>query len=353
MPLKAIVAGPPSGAQIRRPVRATFSLARATLALAWVAALPSAAGAQSTGADPSSGLIGLSLPIGARAIGQGRTAAATSGELQALAYNPAVLSGVGRGAVTFSRFEAASAADLSGSFVAGGARTRWGSLAVQAIVIDYGDIPVTDTSPEPIGTIEVGDWAVGLSYANRTYHDRLAYGVTAKWLSTRFGPIDAGGPAFDAGLVIVPRAGLPLSLGVALRNLGPDVDFGERPDGSSGEQPLPSRVRFGIQFHPASFPGLSENARVELGFDIEADARDPATSSQHAGAALTLVDAVVVRGGFLLLDDPFGADGRGSRSAGGSVGVGVRFGGFEADVAREISVSELGDETHFSVGWRF
>ena len=342
--------------QILRLVRIDRLLAAAALALCGLAFLPLATLAQDEVDDVSSGLVGLSLPLGARSVGLGRAVAAATGELQALPYNPAAIVGLERGEVTFSRFESAELADINANYLAGGAVTRWGTLALHAVYVDYGEIPVTEASPDPVGTIDVSDWALGVSFGRRVYHDRLAGAATATWLSSNFDATDASGPAFDAGLVYTPRAALPVSLGVALRNLGPDLEFGDDSedsgDGTRAAQPLPSRVRVGANLHPGSVLGLPEGYAVEVAFDIEGDLRDVGNLSQHAGAALTIHDVVAVRGGFLLLDNPFTEDGS-ERNTGGTLGVGVRFGDFEADLAREISVSELGDETHFSVGWLF
>jgi hypothetical protein len=340
--------------EILRPVRAVVPVTLAVVAFLWIAA-PLSFAAQESGAQDDTGLIGLSLPLGARAIGRGRAVSATAGELHALPYNPAAILGLGQGAVTYSRFEAAADTDVNGNYIAGGVDTRWGTIAVQAIYLDYGSIIITETSPDPVGTIEISDWAIGLSYADRTYSDKLAYGATVKWLSTNLGPVDASGPAFDAGLVYAPRSSLPLTFGLALRNLGPDLEFGDAAEdqGDVRQESLPSRVRLGVDFRPETFPGLTSDYAVELGFDIESDLRELATSSQHAGASITIHRTVILRGGLLLLDNPYAPGNTSNRSTGGAIGVGIRFSGFEADLAREISVSELGDETHFAVGWRF
>ena len=348
------VAGAKGAPEIRGLVRSILVAAVAFPAILSLV-VPAPLRAQGSEAiDDDSGMIGLSLPLGARAIGRGRVAAAAAGEIHALPYNPAAAIGLGRGIVTYSRFEAAEQADFNGNYLAGGADTRWGAVAIQALYLDYGEIPLTETSPEPVGSVEVSDWALGVTYANRTYGEKLAYGATVRWLSTSFGSIEASGPAFDAGLLYAPRPTLPLAFGLALRNLGPDLDFGAAVDGEeSRKESLPARVRLGVDFRPETFLGLSSDYRVELGFDIESDLRELATSSQHAGASLTVHQAVVLRGGLVLLDNPYTTGNESGRNAGGAVGVGVRFGGFEADLAREISISDLGDETHFAVGWRF
>lgn len=337
------------GGQIAPPVPSPHTLARIALAGLCLLAAPLSAAAQDT--DESSGLVGLSLPVGARIVGQGRAASAGSAELQALPYNPAAIFGLDSRAVTYSRFQAASDTEVNGNYVAAGLPARWGTVAVHAVYIDYGSIPITDTSPEPIGSLDVSDWAVGATWTNR-WREKLAYGVTAKWLHVDLGTVSAGGPAVDAGVVYAPRPSLPLSLALAVRNVGPDLDFGDGPEGERTER-LASRVRLGVDYHPAVFPGLPPEYRLSLRFDIESVMQELATSSQHAGAAVTIHDVVVVRGGLVLLDNPFSSGSTENRSAGGSVGLGVRLGAFEADVAREMSVSELGAETHISASYRF
>ena len=64
-------------------------------------------------------------------------------------------------------------------------------------------------------------------------------------------------------------------------------------------------------------------------------------------------DVLVLRGGIVILDNPYVESGDADRATGGTFGIGIRYNRFEADIAREMSVSELGDETHFGVGVRF
>lgn len=333
-------------------------LSRSLLVLATILLTSTVPAPGQTVDDEAGGLIGLSLPVGARLIGQGRTAVAMAGDLQALPYNPAVLAGIDRGALAFSRFEAADLAEVNTSYVAGAYASAWGTIAVQAVVDDFGEIVVTETSPDPVGRIDVSDWAVGVSYAN-TWRERIAWGVTAKWYSSDLGVEDGSGPAFDAGVVYSPKGEqLPLDIGVSLRNLGPDVEFESTDPVDTGvgstetaEEHLPSTVRLGIAAHPDL--GLPEEYRVTLAFDIESDLRELSASNQHLGASVVVHEIVAVRGGVVIVDNPFVASGDESSNVGGAFGIGLRYEGFEADVSREVSVSELGDETHFSVGYRF
>lgn len=339
-----------AGTLARRHIPRSMLARLATLTLLLSTAVGSARAQDSDG-----GLVGLVLPVGARAIGQGRAVVAARGELQAMPYNPATLDGLERGALTFSRFEGAEDAGLDGNFVAGAFVSRWGTFAAQLTFQDYGEIPLTDTSPDVVGTAEVSDWSAGVTWAGH-WRDRLSYGVTAKLYSSDLGVTTGDGAAFDVGLVYLPRPGsVPLSFGVSLRNLGGDLSY-EELEGSSAEvdeDNLPGRVRVGVAATPASFFGLPPEYRIALAFDIESDLRELSNSSQHGGVSLTVHDVLVLRGGILLIDNPYVDSGDSDRSTGGAFGIGFRYEGFEADVAREVAVSELGDETHFAVGYRF
>lgn len=308
--------------------------------------------------EGESGMIGLALPVGARPIGQGRAISAVRGDIQGLPYNPAAIVGLGRGALTFSRFEAADAADFNTNYIAGAWVTQWGTVGVQALYLDFGEIPLTRTSPDPIGSLEISEWALGVTFA-REWRDQIAWGATAKIVSSDLGVADAGAVAFDVGVIFSPRSDLPLRLSASLRNLGPDLSFDETAEagdlGLSGsgnrEEKLPSRVRVGVSAQPQM--GLPPDYGLLLVFDIESDLRELSASSIYGGGALTVSEMVTLRAGFVILDNPFVDRNADDRNTGASLGVGLHYRGFEADISREVSVSELDDETHFAVGWRF
>ncbi len=334
---------------MRRPVVVFFLVVMAILGFG--------VGEPRAQSDENGGLIGLVLPLGARTIGQGRAVVAERAELQALPYNPAAVHGLDRGAVTYSRFEGADVGDdlsgFNGNYLAAAYVGGWGTLAGHFIYQDLGEVILTETSPDPIGTIDLAEWVVGVTYAGE-FREKLAYGLTAKWYRSDLGVVEASGPAFDAGLVYRPRTTLPLALAASLRNLGPDLEFedtGEGPAGTEtgGEESLPSRVRVGVAID-RDLPGTYG---LRFLFDIESDLRELSTSSQHFGAVLSVHDLIEVRGGVLLADNPFVEEGDGDHQLGGAFGIGFHLAGFEADISREVSVSELGDETHFGVGWRF
>ena len=355
-PVQMVLAGPLGRMQIPPPMRRALIALLSLVAVA--SSIPAPVRAQS---EENGGLIGLVLPLGARTVGQGRAVAGERAELQALPYNPAAIVGLERGALTYSRFQGADLEDdldgFNGNYIAGAYVLPWGTLAGHFVYQDLGQVLLTDTSPDPIGSIDLSEWVVGLTYANEVRR-KVAYGVTAKWYRSDLGVTEASGPAFDAGVTYRPRERVPIALAASLRNLGSDLDFEDTEDAlpgaaGGGEESLPSRVRVGIAVTPERFPGLPAEYGVRLLFDIESDLRELSASSQHFGGVLTVHEAVEIRAGVLFADNPFLDEGEGDRVVGGAFGIGLRLQGFEAEIAREVSVSDLGDETHFGVGWSF
>ena len=351
-----ILATSTGGGEIRASMRAALFLSMTALALVTLMVPTPALGQNS---DENGGLIGLTLPLGARPIGQGRAVAAVRGELQGVPYNPATQSGIERGALTYSRFEGADLADLNSNYIAGAYVATWGTIGGHFVFHDFGEIPLTDTSPTPVGSIDLSESVIGVTYANR-WREELDYGVTLKWYSSDLGVVEASGPAFDFGIVYGPQD-VAVQLAAAVRNVGPTLDFEDgsvsAPGGGSSsgdrEEKLPTRIRIGVGVNLNDMFNLPAGYAARVLFDVETDAREISTASQHFGGSVTFHDVVTVRGGVISIDNPFVDDGDGNRQIGGTFGIGIYYEGFEADIAREVSVSELGDETHFAVGWRF
>ncbi len=343
------------GGEIRGSMRTAILLSMTALVLVVLAPAPGLG--QDSGEN--GGLVGLTLPLGARPLGQGRAVAAVRGELQGVPYNPATQSGIERGALTYSRFEGADLADLNSNYIAGAYVATWGTIGGHFVYHDFGSVPLTDTSPTPIGSVDLSESVIGITYANR-WRAELDYGVTLKWYSSDLGVVEASGPAFDFGVLYAPRD-VAVQLAAAVRNVGPNLDLEDgsvsAPGGGSSsgdrEEKLPTRIRIGIAANLNDTFNLPASYVARLLFDVETDAREISTASQHFGGTVTFRDVVTVRGGVVSVDNPFVDDGDGSRQIGGTFGIGIYYQGFEADIAREVSVSELGDETHFAVGWRF
>jgi hypothetical protein len=136
--------------------------------------------------------------------------------------------------------------------------------------LSFGDIPITTTlTPDGSGQFFRPQYfSVGLNVA-RQLTDRVAVGLTAILITERIAEVSATGVAFSAGVKYDKLAGVQgLSLGVAVRNIGPQMRFDgpglnieatpsslDRPaysyriDAASFE--LPSTIDFGLAYRTA------------------------------------------------------------------------------------------------------
>jgi hypothetical protein len=176
----------------------------------------------------TAGATELMVPLTARSTALG--GATTSGMmgmsgLEALYSNPAGLSLAQSTSVMFSRVE--YVADIGVNYIAlaqpvGSAST----IALTMTAWDFGDIPVqTEASPEISDVhFNVSYITAGATYA-RQLTDRIAAGATLKIVSEKIDDISASTLAFDAGMTyVVGESGL--RLGVALKNVGNELQFG-------------------------------------------------------------------------------------------------------------------------------
>ncbi len=106
---------------------------------------------------------------------------------------------------------------------------------------------------------------------------------------------------------------------------------------------MPGRLRFG-----ASYDVLKHFARSDgspgllIAVDLEHALRDLGTGSQFIGAELGVADVLFVRGGYI-------AETLIETNTGVTLGLGLAVGSARFDLARELGVNQLGDETHISL----
>jgi len=169
----------------------------------------------------------LLIPVGARDIAVGGSMIATTSGIEAIFWNPA-----GMARTKFNSDAMFSymnyIADIGVDFFAISATFEgFGSLGLSMKSVSIGDIKVT-TEDQPDGTGQTFRptiFNLGLTYS-RLLTDRISVGATVSLLSERFDRVSATGFAFDAGVQYVGLAGLSgLSIGVAVKNIGPQMKF--------------------------------------------------------------------------------------------------------------------------------
>jgi hypothetical protein len=252
----------------------------------------------------------LKIPMAARAAALGNTFTAMSGDVSALEYNPAGITGLERLDINVSHqiyFEEATLNAVAAAYPfylpflgpskLGPNGDDAGNLSVG---ISYKEFHANDdrrdASGIPIGELTIRDQAIQGSVA----YDATAFSMGASWkyIKDTLDNISRNNSAADVGLLIKPIGGW--RLGASILNVGPSKKFVE------AEDPLPTTVRVGA---------AKSTKKWNFLFDL-AQTRDK-QSQPSAGIEYSINPYLTVRGG-----------GRYHTSFEAAGGLGVRFADF-------------------------
>ena len=300
--------------------------------------------AQAQGSVATEGALFLLLPVGARAVGMGQAVVADRGGGEAIWWNPA---GLGRA----DSFEASI--HHSQTVVATGDAVSMvmpfsllGVFAVSADVLNFGEQQVTDPTG-PVGTLLprafafVGTYATGIG-------PRVSAGVSYKIVQLRFDctgvcpnleSISARTSALDLGVQYEPTAAIPMTIGVALRNVGVRLQLKD----SDQADPLPTRLHLGAVYRLPRMEGF-EDTEIRLAGDL-VDRIQVNAPSARFGAELVHQDRFFLRAGYVLED-----------GGGAAIGAGVATAGLVIDIARVMGgySAEAGEPpVHLSLRYQF
>jgi hypothetical protein len=221
----------------------------------------------------------LLIPVGARGVALGPSAMVFSRGAEAIYYNPAGLGRMERSVeAMFSQMS--YFADISVSYGAIGVSAgSFGNLGLTIKTLSFGKIAVTNTT-FPDGTGEQYSptyLTLGLTYG-KEITDRISVGVTTNLLSEKILSMSASGIAFSIGLQYQNLGIQGLSLGVAVKNIGPNMVFtgsnayivADNPNDARGQNPyvvemmpfaMPSSLEMGIGYSPK----LDEKNQLSIG----------------------------------------------------------------------------------------
>lgn len=282
----------------------------------------------------------LTIPTGARVVGMGRAATALPDEVQSVRWNPAILGSIEQVSPLLSHYDGPFEFTADRIVVAVPA----GEVVVLALSLDlqsFGEIPLFAPESPDVQTGEVtpNNTVVGLTVARRVTAD-LAIGVTGKWIrSELIDDLSGDTYAFDGGVLWRPDDRLPLNLGLGVLNVGPGLRVG---NGNAARDPLPGRLRLGASFDVLRHLEPTGDLGLLIAFEFEHALRDLATGSQYVGVELGVRNALFVRSGYI-------AETLIETNSGWTLGAGLALGPIRFDLARELSVNQLGDETHVSL----
>jgi hypothetical protein len=183
-----------------------------------------AGGGKRTG---TGGAAELLIPVGPRGIAMAGANLSTSTGIEALFWNPAGVSLMQNNAdVMFSHMS--YFADIGVEYGAIAANFEgFGVVSFSIKTLGVGDILITTTAnPDGTGqTFSPTFIVAGLSYS-RQLTEAISVGFTTNFISETMADVSATGVAFDVGVMYNNLADINgLSLGVVVKNLGPEMKF--------------------------------------------------------------------------------------------------------------------------------
>jgi hypothetical protein len=273
----------------------------------------------------------LKLDPSARSAALGSAYTAMSGTADAMFFNPAGLAGLGRRELMAGHAEWLAGTKFDA--LAYGQPLGWGTLGVSALRLSAGDLDARTADRRSAGTFEAADSMYSLSGARR--FEAATFGAALKYLKSEIGPYSAQTVAVDLGARRdIP--GRPLSLGVAVRNLGKGLKFLEQEDA------LPLTVSAGASYRLAGVLGVA--------LDVRHEPNDSRTSVS-IGTEYAFLGSLALRAGYGA--NMLTRSGSTQGPLGGlGAGLGFRFRSFGADYAF-TPFGELGDVQRLSLSARF
>lgn len=285
-----------------------------------------------TGQARAQGAGFLLLPIGARSVGSGEAVVADTLGVDAIWWNPASMASMRRSELSINGSQT-----LEGNSAAiGFARPSrvLGTIAAAANILDYGTQGVKDSVGFEGATSTVRSSILMLSYATEI-GERLRVGLSYKYARLAFTCVgDANfcgaesqyvgaSSAVDAGAQFVLPTTLPVTLGAAVRNLGPSFQVKD----SEQADPLPRTWQVGASARLPIEALDSAGVTLDVLADLLGSLAYQGISTRVAGV-LTYDARYTLRAGYTLVEGNLG---------GAALGLGVVLSeGMAIDIARRF-----------------
>ncbi|MBI1966826.1 MAG: PorV/PorQ family protein [Gemmatimonadetes bacterium] len=279
----------------------------------------------------NSGALFLVFPVGATAVGMGQTAVAADGSGDAAFWNPAGLATIAAG--EFSLHTANLAAGRTSAISVYAPRNGIGVLGGAIYLVDYGDLPRTDSNNVTIGRISPRNFELLASFATEL-GGSFVLGLNYKLIEFR---VDCSGDctglpnsqgithAVDIGGQFQVGGAGGVRVGMAVRNIGFKLQVQNRDQADA----LPARLALGavyqIRLKPAAGATSGDRFDLRLAADVDSPWGHAGASEMRLGLDLGYRKLVRLRGGYAFVRDGL---------SGPSVGMGLTSGSIGVDLAR-------------------
>ncbi len=333
----------------RRSRRAPIGRALLSGAAALLAVALSARSAMAQESAAPEGALYLLMPVGARAVALGNAVVADTPGSEAVWWNPAGLAHQEKREVAVHHSQTVFATGDALSLVV--PSSLLGVLAASVNILKLDESPATDRDGNEIGTLVTRSFVYAATYST-PIGDRVNAGLSYKYirfqvacsgLCTDIEEISSSTPALDVGAQFAPSASSPISVGVAVRNVGLRLQVKDNPQAD----PLPTRIQVGAAYRVPLPAAYADDTELKLAADLTDQLRfeRPAT---HVGVDLEWQKKVSLRAGY--------AAQSASRLNGPAIGFGLVTGGLIIDFARvfdDISSGAGQPPTYLSLHYVF
>jgi len=282
----------------------------------------------------TSGAAFLKIGAGARPAALGEAFGSLVGDVNNIFYNPAGLAGL-TGVEFMAQYGLWFQSIGYNVLGLGYPVEKIGTFGVGIINLNINNIDrrTADTLAAD-GTFAAGDFAYILSYS-RQISKRIAGGLNVKWISQKIDTDLAQGLGADAGILWQPLTS-PLTLGLAVQNLGNEIKFNEVSD------PLPLNYKFGFGYKIF-------NDKIVLGLDFNLARDNDLRTCIGAEYNLSLKNeiGISIRSGYrTIASEQLGG------LSGLSAGLGIIWRYFGFDFAW-VPYGELGDTFRYCLRGKF
>lgn len=168
----------------------------------------------------------LTLPQGARPTAMGEAYTAITGDIYSSYWNPAGLADVGK--MTFSASMAPTYLDMYYGYMAGAMSFGKNAFCLSVSHFNYGDMIGLDEHARNETTFSGSDLGIMAGYARKFPGMKMQAGISAKLLREAIEQESATAVMFDLGAV---KNFKRITLGSAIRNLGPGLNFHDESGG--------------------------------------------------------------------------------------------------------------------------
>ena len=189
----------------------------------------------------------LQHDVSARASAMAGSVVSMPGDPAGLFYNPAT---IGNSLEPLASLGYTShVLDIKAGFVAYTQEIQdLGVMGLGVNYVNYGSFKGINDQGVETGHFNAGDMAFSLSLSN-PFEENLYYGVTGKYIYSSIADANSSALAVDLGLMYLIPGDDPISLGLAITNIGTQLDA----YGSTFES-LPLEIKFGGTIKPQHLP---------------------------------------------------------------------------------------------------